>query len=223
MKLIYLIIFLFITSSCVPQVARPDGFFDNVDFTNTCEDLFFLFNEGNVCASSCNEGEVVASDEDVEALLEDPEIDEFTKENIRLATGVCITAPEVIERPSDSIFIDDNFCICKNQKVASVTSGPDCAATCQGKPSTVATLFGSVSVGPLVQGNSNLVNLFGFCNGEILNDAQNPPSCEIVAKDIDGRRFSATLKTFQGTNLFEANLEATGVNFGDASCHFCAE
>ncbi|MFG1492366.1 hypothetical protein ACRXCV_10315 [Halobacteriovorax sp. GFR7] len=216
MKVIYLIVFLFITSSCVPQVARPDGFFDDINNIDTCEDLFFLLNEGNVCASSCGEGEVVADESQLEEILADETLDDFTRENIEASAGVCITAPEVIARPSDSVFIDDDFCICKNQKVASVTSGASCAATCQEKTATVATLYGTVTVGPKIKDDANLQNLFGFCNNSIDNGAQNPPSCQLVATDIDGRRYTADLKTYQGTNIFEANLEATTVNFGEA-------
>lgn len=217
MKVVYLLLFILITSSCVPQVARPDGFFDDVTTNDNCEGLFFLLNEGNVCASACNDGEVEASDEEIATLLEDATLDDFTKENIRIADGVCISAPEVIQRPSDSIFLDDNFCICKNGKVASVTSGPNCASTCASKTSTTAaTIFGSVTTGALVTGDTDLQNLFGFCNTEIPNGAQNPPTCSIVATDIDGRRFTAALTPFQGTNLYEANLDALGVNYGEA-------
>lgn len=220
MKVIYLILFMFITSSCVPQVARPDGFFDDVEFSDTCEGLYFLLNEGNVCASSCNDGEVVADEEQLEKILVDNDFEEFILDNIEISEGVCITPPEVIERPSDSIFIDDDFCICKNQKVASVTSGPDCAATCLEKEVTVATIFGSVTPGAKVKDDEQLQNLFGFCNNALDNtpDGQdaNPPSCELIATDIDGRRFATNLKTYQGTNLFEANLESTGARFGEA-------
>ena len=215
MKVIYLILFIFITSSCVPQVSRPDGFFDDVEFSDTCEGLYFLYNDGNVCASSCNDGEVVADEEQLEELLAENEFEDYILENIEISEGVCITEPEVIARPSDSVFIDDDFCICQDQQVVSVTSGPDCAATCLEKDDTVPTIYGSVTVGALISGDSTLENLFGFCNNAIDNGAENPPSCSLVATDIDGRTYTTDLKTYSGTNLFEANLQATGVSIGE--------
>ena len=217
MKSIVIITFIFILTSCVPNSNRgtQKSTFVSSEI-ETCETNYITFDieqNGYQCGDSCTQGQTTATDEEIEALLIDPSVSDELKELISTSLFVCVDEPEVETRPSNQVFLNDDFCICKNAEVASVNADQSCQSTCSTKNDTVATIYGQVSVGIDILTNENLQDLGGFCNNIIDNGAQTAPSCSLVVSDgtMDVAEIPVTTST--GSNSYRATLEGNGLSF----------
>lgn len=213
MKKTIFMTFALLLSSCVPESAGTGrGTFTSSEQAVTCTDSFFILSTGDTCSTSCPTNTKEASDEEKQAILTDETISDSIKEIVQTSAGVCIDVAQVESRPDNNIFVDGGFCVCKNQKVASINSDVSCTATCSTKNVSVATLYGAVSVGALIQGNEKLKNLHGFCTSDLDNNPSNAASCKLIAKDSLGSESSINLVTTSGSNNFSATLEGN-LNF----------
>jgi len=198
---------ILLLTSCVPDSSSGRQKFTTSASVVTCTESFFLFTDGTSCAQTCPTGTHEGTSDEIAAIIADATVTDEVKEIVQTSKGVCIDDPNIESRPSGEIFINQNFCVCKNSKVASVNSDVGCASTCLEKSESVATIFGSVSVSSVVSGNDKLQNLHGWCTNDLDNNAQNPASCSLVATDANGAASSINLTTTSGSNNFSATLE----------------
>ncbi|WP_198295378.1 hypothetical protein [Bacteriovorax sp. DB6_IX] len=194
-------------TSCVPDSSGGRQKFTSSASATTCTESFFLYTDGTSCATTCPTGTHEGTSDEVAAILADATVSDEIKEIVQTSKGVCIDDPTIESRPSGEIYINSDFCVCKNAKVASVNASTSCTSTCAEKNVTVATIFGSVSVSSVISGNENLKNLHGWCNNDLDNEAQNPASCSLVATDMNGASANINITTSANSNSFSATLE----------------
>jgi hypothetical protein len=118
-------------------------------------------------------------------------------------------APEIVEtiekesRPTNDIIVNNNYCVCLNQKSA---MNNNCGSFCLSKKTTSPTLYLSTSPGPLTSTNPKLGSLSNWCSVEI-DDGRNNPGCTL--KLYDG---SSTQNITITPNNNSIQVELTGVS-----------
>lgn len=119
--------------------------------------------------------------------------------NINSASQICLEGSG-ISRPENAIFVKKDFCACKEGNRSIVNN---CDQFCATKTQTETRLFGSVTLGPEVELNTQLGNLSNWCNIEI-NEVTGP-SC--VLEVFDGSNTSQiTIDIPAGSNTFSADI-----------------
>ena len=181
-----------------------------------CETNYMIFDieqDAYTCEESCLDGQNAATEEELEALLADPSISEELKALLSEALFVCVDEPVLDVRPDNQVFLNDDFCVCKNSEVASVNADQSCTTTCSTKNDTVATIYGSASMGIEIFSNDKLKDLGGFCNNILDNNSTTAPSCELVVSDgiLDVAQIALT--TTVGSNNYSATIEGNGLSF----------
>ncbi|MBF0301226.1 MAG: hypothetical protein HQK51_21130 [Oligoflexia bacterium] len=130
------------------------------------------------------------------------------------------TGAEVkILRPSNQIFINKDFCICKDSKPAMVGN---CISYCNGRNTAAKPmLYGNVSVGSEVGLNPDLVTLYGWCTKQI-NDGLINPVCQLEVYDgtetrylevnipANSNKFTADISTLEKNKTYVITLVETG-------------
>lgn len=212
----YLTLLLLISlMSCIPDGARRTlGSIEGDDDLSACTDLFFDYQDGNSCVSSCSETtQVAATQDEINSLLSSEEVSDGIKDIIKTAKGVCLEADIAEVRPTGEVFIKGDFCVCKSGASISVNADSSCTNTCSSKSEEVAMLYGSVDIGALISGNAKLVNLYGFCKNSLDNNQLNNPNCEIQFTNGNNESTKVALTVTTGSNRFSANLGA--LNFDE--------
>ncbi len=218
MRVFFLILTFFSLISCVPQSntgTSSKPFIRTV--IETCEDSYIIFDAENNeyrCDEQCEQGQTAATDEEKQALQDDPSISDELKELLGSAGFVCVDEPVVEVRPTGQIFLNDDFCVCKNGQVASVNADQRCTSFCASKnDAAVATLYGDVSPGIDVVSNEKLKDLGGFCQNPLDNNAPASPACSLVISDGISDIEEIPLVTSVGSNSYQATIELAGVSF----------
>jgi hypothetical protein len=175
------------------------------------------------CLASCPNGTHVALDEEIgiinDELTENTDglegrslVGGLSSELFQLLGISFPTAREICvnnnSRPDKAIFVKRNFCSCFQGKSDILNN---CDAVCAGTNTAAPTLTGSVTLGPEVELNPDLGNLFNFCFKEILGDPLTSPSCVLQA--FDGQStVNVPITVNAGSNTFSANLNQLALN-----------
>lgn len=188
------------------RAGRPfiEDFAQGASTRPGCGDLFYNGTSGD-CTSVCPAETVVASDEELEQILE--EASETLTEIINDSRGVCVDEQIEIKRPTDQVSVRKDFCSCLAGKPDILNN---CDAFCTGRNLTTPTLFGSVDLGPDILLNAELGNLSNWCSREI-GDGLTGPSCLLEANDGFSTQ-KLTMEVQEGGNSFTANLQTLSFN-----------
>jgi len=215
MKKILIITLLLNFASCIPDGTRRTlATISSGNNITTCEDSFFDLTSGDTCQSACDEDtQQEATEEQISEIVNNSDVADDIKEIVQTSKGVCIEKETIPTRPSDSIFINGDFCVCKAGKVASVNADSSCSATCATKSDDFAKLYGSVTVGPLESGNDSFKNLYGWCTNSIDNNQVNNPSCQLVLRNTNNETIPINIEVTSGSNRFSVPL--TNATFGE--------
>ncbi len=208
--------------SCIPDGGTSSssrGAYIGADSgQTTCANSYFVYDdtvdEDNLfCVDVCPSGKVEATTAQRNTLLNDDSISEVIKVIIESSKSLCVDEVIVPTRPNGEIFLNEDFCICKDEQVASLNASNACASVCSVKTESVATLFGSVTVGPSISGNETYKTLHGFCNSQIDNGATTIPACSLIVSDGQATVATIPIVTTEGTNNYTATLDGNGLSY----------
>lgn len=206
-KLTLIILFTLLLSSCVQEAGRSGRVISGTtDLVDSCGTSLYYEIDNEQCVSTCTDGFHIASASEVSEITES--LTESQQEILSGAKGACLKDSDDIIRPTDAVSINSDFCVCKTKKSVTLNTAPNCPTFCATKDDSVATIYGTVSVGAEIVNQSLFGNLHGWCKNAI-QTGSNPdpaqPQCFLVAQD--GSEVSLT--TTAGTNKFQATLEPT--------------
>ncbi len=222
LKSFILLLGLLLFSSCIPS----DGLKGKrliKDFTLTsnqeggCGVEYYLLSvelDAVGCIASCPEKTHTATSDEVASFKEqymqslqddgqnlaEEEVPIF--QDIDASKGLCLDDEVKIERPTGEVYINRDFCACLNGK-------PDILNNCESYCSEVtssatSTLYGSVSLGPNIELNELLGNLYNWCYQE-LGNGEYSPACNLEI--YDGQSYTyLPLTIANGSNTFSANI-----------------
>lgn len=204
-KLASIILFTLLVSSCVQEAGRSNRVISGTtDLVDSCGSSLFYEIENEQCVSSCSDGFHIGSTSEVSEITES--LTESQQEILSGAKGACLKDSDDIIRPSGAVFINSDFCVCKDKESVTLNTSPNCPTFCAAKTDSVATIYGTVTVGAEIVNQPLFANLHGWCTNAI-QTGSNPdpaqPQCLLEAKDGTG----VTLTTTAGTNKFQAALE----------------
>ena len=209
---IILILFLLTSLGCVPNSNPRKGKKIISDFlksntvdTNICS--LYTRLEEEVCYANCPDGTHVGTDSEI-----NDEIDLLVQNNpdksdlrnelaniVSLANGICIE--NAITRPTNQVWIKNNFCGCLNGKAFIMNN---CEGFCAAKNDHAPTLYASVDLGTDILLNDKLGNLHNWCKKEI-DDGHVAPDC--VLELFDGENtWSVQMNIPAGADNFTADL-----------------
>ena len=208
------IIFIFLTAffSCLdgnnPRKGRPNikKFFTTTDDLQHCTEYIKLDLDIDACYSICPTGTKLLDSSEIQNQIDeikssyptDLTIEDELLVRIDSAKGVC---GEIIQRPTNEIFIKNDFCACHNNKPF---ISNNCEIFCSDKNDSNPTLYASVNLGPKVSENEKLGNLFNWCKVEI-DDGNFSPSCVLVLKE-QYFNDSIQIELFPNANYFRADI-----------------
>ncbi|MBP5295933.1 MAG: hypothetical protein J6Y94_01225 [Bacteriovoracaceae bacterium] len=163
------------------------------------------------CYQECPEDTHVGSVSEVKDLLNeisaettDPEAAlVILQEIVDAAEGICIANPP--KRPSQ-VYVKRSYCACYKGQPDILSN---CSAFCANHNDQSPTLYGSVTLGPDVELNPLLGNLYNWCNA-IIGDGITDPAC--VLQVTDGSASSnLDIAINQGGNSFKVDLSSLNV------------
>lgn len=186
----------------------------SADTCTTFYDLSALSCRPSACVSGTHQAsvtEISQAKDELKIQLNDGTItqDQYNNilANMATASNICVNGSGIL-RPSGEVYIDGGLCACQNGKPASIN---DCEATCAGKPSSAkTTLYGKVTLGPDILLNSQLGNLYNWCNVEITGSDLTGPACKLEFSNGDSTDYAEiTIPT--GSNTFSVDLSTSSM------------
>lgn len=142
----------------------------------------------------------------IDSLIDDRVIDDNEKANQRSLADCPL--PNTV-RPTKVIYVNRDFCSCLEGKLDLLNN---CSSFCAGRPVTnVATLYGSVTIGPEVELHPLLGNLYNWCN-VTLNEKEVAPSCSLMLYNGSGYEAPLSVELTQNSNSFTVNLTSVSKN-----------
>ena len=201
--------------SCISEGGRPGTVqrFAEDSMDTLCQDVYDLTSFS--CEQTCRSTNHIASDDEreqtlvqLDAALEQENITSEQYQEIiddinSAENGLCIAGSEIL-RPSDAIFIHNDFCACKNSQPDIVN---DCASFCSLTSDENSTLYGTVRLTSAVLSNPALGSLERWCNAEIPESTLTSPGCFLEVTDKSTTESLAINLTPNGDN-FTVNIES---------------
>lgn len=197
-----LLLFILIFSSCVTdQGLRPGKTVSNQASSTGCGPDFIILPELNTCINKCEEGDHVASQEEIDASV-GASPSEDVLERLNESAGACIADVIEITRPSE-VILDKGFCACERGKPIMIGN---CTSFCAGKPADgAATLFIKTTLGVTLQTNEIFNNkLFNWCNIAI-DDGNVAPKCQVNMSTNEGP-VEVLFELKESSNEFTVNI-----------------
>lgn len=200
---------LLLSGSCINDAGRagraPIEQFSFGQNDNTgCGEQFFNSLD-NSCVDECPAATELAQDEVLDQVRE--EASDELLQIIDNSAGICVEEQIQISRPSDQIFVKPDYCSCINGRPDILNN---CDNFCSGQTTEVATLFGSVTLGPDVFFNESLGNLANWCNA-VIDDGFTGANCMLEAFDgLSTRKLDVNIP--EGSNTFNAVISGLEFN-----------
>lgn len=135
-------------------------------------------------------------------------VDKALLDAIKASAGICLTDIPT-PRPTRQVFISTDFCSCINGKSDIIN---DCATACANYPNSARpTLYVNTTMGPDIELNESLKNLYGWCNNTIKGDITNP-QCVLTAWDGTNTISNIPITLNANSNSFSADLTQLSLN-----------
>jgi hypothetical protein len=170
-----------------------------------CGEDLFLLETGDTCVNTCPEGFYQPTGDELANIT--AEQTEEKKLIIGDSAGICVDESTKIVRPTDEVFITKDFCACKDSKPDIVNN---CQSFCAGQTTDAATLFVNTTLGPTINLNENLGNLYNWCTKEI-GDGLTSPQCFLEVFDGSGTE-DLSIDISPGSNSFKVNISSLALD-----------
>lgn len=183
-----------------------------------CEDSFLIISilhSQTGCLDACLEQTHIATEEEIDyfkviyreefltekddELVEDKDILLF--QEIENSLGLCLDDIVKIERPTNEVFVKNDFCACLKGRPDILNN---CSQACSSTSGNKSVLKGSVTLGPSIQLSSTLGDLYNWCTKEI-DDGRVTPSCNLELFDGENA-ILLPLTISSGSNKFSVNI-----------------
>lgn len=212
-------------ASCVgdTSLAKRKGFVKDFSIDNGTQngcgsDLLVYTAPYDNCTTSCLEGTHIAEIEELSKIkkdliaggttLVDTVPSDVLLTRVNGSANVCVSDVILDTRPTNAIFIKNDFCSCINGK-ADILS--DCDVTCANKPvSDQPILYVNTTVGPDIALNTKIGNLFNWCSVQLSSDPETP-QCIVTATDGNTTE-TLPPNLSPGSNSFNVNVNKLAKN-----------
>ena len=201
----------------VPRFGSTNAEAEDDSDKGPCLEFYDL--ESLECLEACPDGSVLLDEAEIEEVVGqlDEELDsgelpeevyDHIIESIDSAEGgVCAEGLKIL-RPSGQVFVNRDFCACKDGKPDIVN---DCANFCSSTSDKTSTLYGSVRLGYGVESHKDLGSLFNWCYNAISGSDLVSPGCFLKVDDGNSSRL-LDIGIPEGSNSFTANIETLSYN-----------